>query len=180
MWESRKMMRTKVLALVGLVAIGAALNAAATQAQATTETINERLRFNNARFVIPTNENIPPEFAGKPVFLSGGLHVLLHLTESSSGNCLVKGHANPQGLRLTFLGVTSRVVGAGNFTAHSQKEGDATRFHGVANFGLKSERGPGQRLKINFKGDVAPNCRAIHNLAVEAVEVLREGQVSTR
>jgi hypothetical protein len=161
----------KRLALVGLVAGGLALNASAMQAQATTETINERLRFDNQSFTIPAG--VPG--AGQTFRVNGGLHILLHLTVSSSENCLVKGHANPQGLSVTFAGATYRAVGAANFTAHSQKEGDATRFHAVANVGLKSKDAPDRRLKINFKADVAPSCRAIHNLALEAVELLEGG-----
>ncbi|MFN2567954.1 MAG: hypothetical protein ABR499_23450 [Gemmatimonadaceae bacterium] len=176
MAESRKRVRTKLVATVALVATTATLNAAPAQAQAETATINERLRFNGQTVMIPATSPVRP---GEAVALNGGLHVLLHLTVSSSGNCLVKGHANPQGLRLTVGGVTYRVVGAGNFTAHSQKEGDETRFHAVANFGLKSERGPGERAKVNFKGDVAPSCRTVHNLGIAAVEILREAQMST-
>jgi hypothetical protein len=169
MGELRKRVGTRLLALVAPVAIGAVFSAAPAQAQATTATINERLRFDNRSFIIPPGA---PR-AGETITLDGGLHVLLHLTVSSSGNCLVKGHANPQGLRVTLAGLTYRAVGAANLTAHSQKEGDMTRLHAVANLGLKSERGRGERLKVNFKGDVAPSCRAIHNLAVEAVELLR-------
>src|SRR3712207_6199718 len=134
MRDSRKGIRTKGLALAALVATGAFLNATPAQAQAETATINERLRFSGQSFTIPAASPFHP---GEAVVLNGGLHVLLHLTVSSSGNCLVKGHANPQGLRVTLAGVTYRVVGAGNFTAHSRKEGDVTRFHAVTNFGLK-------------------------------------------
>jgi hypothetical protein len=169
MRELRKRVGTSVLALVAPVVLGAVLSAAPAQAQATTATINERLRFDNRSFIIPPGA---PR-AGETITLDGGLHLLLHLTVSSSGNCLVKGHANPQGLRVTLAGLTYRAVGAANLTAHSQKEGNMTRLHAVANLGLKSERGRGERLKVNFKGDVAPSCRAIHNLAVEAVELLR-------
>jgi hypothetical protein len=169
MGELRKRAGLRVLALFGLIGLGVALSGAPAQAQARTATINERLRFDDRSFLIPPGA----PGAGQTITLNGGLHVLLHLTVSSSGNCLVKGHANPQGLRVTLAGVTYRAVGAGNFTAHSQKEGDLTRFHAVANLGLKSERGRGERLKVNFKGEVAPSCSAIHNLAVEAVELLR-------
>jgi len=161
----------KTLALVGLVAGSVALNAPAALAQAETETINERLRFDNQRFIIPPG--VPS--AGQPITLNGGLHLLVHLTVSSSGNCLVKAHANSQGLSATFAGTTYRVVGALNVTAHSRKEGELTRLHIVTNAGVRAEKGRPARLKINFKADVAPSCRAIHNLAVEAVEFLEGG-----
>ncbi len=167
-----KRSRARFVGLAGAVAAGLALNVGAVQAQATTETINERLRFNNQSFAIPAGA----PGAGQMVTLNGGLHVLLHLTVSESGNCLVKGHVNPQGLSVTFAGQTYRAVGAGNLTVHSRKEGNLTRFHLVTNLGLKSNGGPGERLKLNLKGDAPASCRAIHNLGVEAVEFLRGQQ----
>jgi hypothetical protein len=171
MRQNRMRMGMRTLAVVGLVAGGVALTAPAAQAQAETATINERLRFDNQTFTIPAG--VPR--AGQTFTLNGGLHLLLHLTVSSSQNCLVKGHANPQGLSVTFAGTTYRAVGAANFTAHSRKEGNVTRFHAVVNLGLRAQKGPPERLKINFKADVAPSCRTIHNLAVEAVELLQGG-----
>jgi len=171
MRQARSRKPIKALVLVGLVAGGLAVSSAAVQAQATTATINERLRFDNQEFKIPAG--VPR--AGQTFTLDGGLHLLLHLTVSSSGNCMVKGHANPQGLRVTFAGETYRAVGAANFTAHSQKEGNETRFHAVVNLALKSKGARDARLKINFKADVVPSCKTIHNLAVTAVEFFRGG-----
>lgn len=173
MVKSRTSKLARAIGLVGVVAAGAALAPETVRAQAETATINERLRFNNREFLVPANS---PHYPGQTVTLNGGLHVLLHLTQSNSGNCLVKGHVNPQGLTVMLAGQTYRAVGAANLTVQSHKDGDVTRYHLVANLGLKSGRGPGERLKVNMKGDAPASCRAIHNLGVETVELLRGDQ----
>jgi hypothetical protein len=136
---------------LGLVAATVALSAAAAGAQATTNTSNQRLRFENQAVVVP----------GQGTFtVNGGLHVLLHSTLDASGGCHITGHANPQGLSVKSpTGTMYRAAGAANFTLQSTSGQSGTRFHGVLNLNLIGKgKEPDLKLHINVKTepDMAP------------------------
>jgi hypothetical protein len=129
--------------MIGLLAAGVVLSAAQLDAQATTNTSNQRLRFNNQPVVVGT----------ETFRVTGGVHVLLHSTLDASGGCHLKGHANPQGLSVTGpTGNTYRAAGAANFTMQSTSGQDGTRFHGILNLNLIGKgQNPDTKLHINTR-----------------------------
>jgi hypothetical protein len=144
MKDSHKRMPAKALAIVGLVTAGLIPSASPLQAQATTETSNQRWRF----------ENQPVPVAGRGTFIvNGGVHVLLHSTLDASGGCHLKGHADPQGLSVKApTGETYRAAGAANFTMQSTSGQDGTRFHGILNLNLIGKgQAPDIKMHINTK-----------------------------
>ena len=151
MAETRRRFRTETVRVLGFVAATVAVSAAAAGAQATTNTSNQRLRFENQAVVVP----------GQGTFtVNGGLHVLLHSTLDASGGCHITGHANPQGLSVKSpTGTTYRAAGAANFTLQSTSGQSGTRFHGVLNLNLIGRgKEPDLKLHINVKTepDMAP------------------------
>src|SRR5918992_442925 len=134
MYNTRKRMPNVVVALIGLVTAGTLVIPAPVAAQATTNTSNQRLRFNNAPVVVPPHGTFR---------VSGGVHVLLHSTLDASGGCHITGHANPQGLSVT--GPTG------------------TTFHGILNLNLIGKgQAPDLKLHINVKTrpETLPGCDA--------------------
>jgi hypothetical protein len=155
MYNTRKRMPNVVVALIGLVTAGTLVIPAPVAAQATTNTSNQRLRFNNAPVVVPPHGTFR---------VSGGVHVLLHSTLDASGGCHITGHANPQGLSVTGpTGTTYRAAGAANFTLQSTSGASGTRFHGILNLNLIGKgQAPDLKLHINVKTrpETLPGCDA--------------------
>ena len=148
MTRIRQRVRSRVLTLVGVVTAGAVIMAAPLNAQATTQTSNQRLRFSNQPVVVP----------GQGTFIvNGGLHVLLHSTLDASGGCHVTGHANPQGLTVKSpTGAAFHAVGAANFTLQSTSGESGTRFHGILNLNLIGKgKAPDTKLHLNVKTEPA-------------------------
>jgi hypothetical protein len=134
--------------MVGVLAAGLVLAASPLDAQARTQTSNQKLRFDNQPVVVP----------GRGTFtVSGGVHVLLHSTLDASGGCHVKGHANPQGLSVNApTGETYRAAGAANFTLQSTSGESGTRFHGVLNLNLIGKgKAPDAKFHFNVKTEPA-------------------------
>jgi hypothetical protein len=134
--------------MVGVLAAGLVLAASPLDAQARTQTSNQKLRFDNQPVVVP----------GRGTFtVSGGVHVLLHSTLDASGGCHVKGHANPQGLSVNApTGERYRAAGAANFTLQSTSGESGTRFHGVLNLNLIGKgKAPDAKFHFNVKTEPA-------------------------
>src|SRR5918999_2366518 len=131
----------KVVVLTGLMMAGTMVARTPLEAQATTQTSNQRLRFSNQPVVVPNQGTFT---------VNGGVHVLLHSTLDASGGCHIKGHANPQGLSVRGpTGATYRAAGAANFTLQSTSGESGTRFHGVLNLNLIG-KGQSPDLKFHF------------------------------
>jgi hypothetical protein len=140
--------RAKRVGLVGVVLASVLTATSSLGAQATTQTSNQRLRFDNQTVVVP----------GEGTFsVSGGLHVLLHSTLDASGGCHVTGHANPQGLSVKGPdGTMYRAAGATTFTLQSTSGSSGTRFHGVLNLNLIGKgQTPDRRFHFNVKTEPA-------------------------
>ena len=155
--------------MVGAVAAAVVLAASSLDAQARTETSNQKLRFDNQAVAVP----------GRGTFIvSGGVHVLLHSTLDASGGCHVKGHANPQGLSVRApTGETYRAAGAANFTLQSTSGESGTRFHGVLNLNLIGKgKAPDAKFHFNVKTEpaMAPgscDARKIAQLVIEELGI---------
>lgn len=140
-----------------------------TGAQATTQTSNQRLSFNNQSVVVP----------GEGTFtVNGGAHVLLHSTLDAAGGCHVTGHVNPQGLSVKGPdGTTYRAAGAANFTLQSTSGASGTRFHGVANVNLIGKgQTPDRRFHFNVRTapEMAPgtcDARRIAQLVIDELGI---------
>jgi hypothetical protein len=139
---------SKLVTLVGVVMVGMAAASAPLDAQATTQTSNQRLRFSNQAVVVPNRGTFT---------VNGRVHVLLHSTLDASGGCHVTGHANPQGLSVKGPGgATYRAAGAATFTLQSTSGASGTRFHGVLNLNLIGKgRSPDVKLHFNVKTEPA-------------------------
>ena len=143
-----KRTRSNRVGLLGVALAASVLATTSMSAQATTQTSNERLRFNNQAVAVP----------GEGTFtVSGGVHVLLHSTLDASGGCHVTGHANPQGLSVKGPdGTTYRAAGATTFTLQSTSGQSGTRFHGVLNLNLIGKgQTPDRRFHFNVKTEPA-------------------------
>jgi hypothetical protein len=148
MGHHSKRTRSNRMGSLGVALAGLVLATSSMRAQATTQTSNERLRFNNQAVVVP----------GEGTFtVSGGVHVLLHSTLDASGGCHVTGHANPQGLSVKGPdGTTYRAAGATTFTLQSTSGESGTRFHGVLNLNLIGKgQTPDRRFHFNVKTEPA-------------------------
>ena len=170
MTETRKRLRTKkVVAVLGVAATALVVSAAYAGAQATTNTSNERLRFENQPVAVP----------GQGTFtVNGGVHVLLHSTLDASGGCHLKGHANPQGLSVKGpTGITYRAAGAANFILQSTSGQSGTQFHGILNLNLIGKgKEPDLKFHINVKTEpaMAPSvcdARKVAQLIVEQLGI---------
>jgi hypothetical protein len=169
MSRTRNRIQSKALALFGVAAAGMVLAASPLDAQATTQTSNQRLRFNDRSVVVP----------GQGTFtVNGGVHVLLHSTLDAAGGCHVKGHANPQGLSVRGPdGTTYRAAGAANFTLQSTSGESGTRFHGVLNLNLIGKgRAPDAKFHFNVKTEptLAPgtcDARRITQLVIDELGI---------
>jgi hypothetical protein len=166
--NDRKRSWLKKMAVIAATA-GLMLAPNLSDAQATTHTSNQRVRFNNQPVVVP----------GEGTFtVSGGVHVLLHSTLDASGGCHVTGHANPQGLSVKGPdGTTYRAAGAANFTLQSTSGESGPRFHGVLNLNLIGKgQTPDKRFHFNVKTEpaMAPStcdARRIAQLVVDQLGI---------